>query len=101
MDNPSNNSSSEKTQTEKSSQPKLKKVLTFTDIFLVSLTGMIGSAWLFSALGALNYMGPAAILSWIVAAILFVFMIVTFAELGGLFPYSGGIARYNHYTHGP
>ncbi|MGC9072118.1 MAG: APC family permease, partial [Acidilobus sp.] len=67
---------------------------------MLGITGMIGSAWLFSALGAVGVMGPAAILSWIIAGIFFILMVFSFAELGGVFPFSGSLARYNHYTHG-
>ncbi|MGC9179891.1 MAG: APC family permease [Vulcanisaeta sp.] len=82
------------------SQVRLRRALTLTDYFMLPLTGMIGSGWLFAALGAAGAMGPAAILSWIIAGILFIFMIFPFAELGGLFPFSGSLARYNHYSHG-
>lgn len=67
---------------------------------MLSLTGMVGSGWLFTALGAVGYMGPSAILSWIVAGVLFIFMVYPFAELGSIFPFSGALARYNHYSHG-
>jgi len=82
------------------SQVKLRKFLTLTDIFMLSITGMIGSAWLFSTVGALYYAGPASIFTWIIAGVFFIFMIFGFAELGGLFPFSGSLARYNHYSHG-
>ncbi|MGC9171161.1 MAG: APC family permease [Thermoproteus sp.] len=84
----------------KEEQVKLRRSLTMLDYFMLSLTGMVGSGWLFAALGAAGYMGPAAILSWIIAGIMFIFMVFSFAELGGLFPFSGALARYNHYTHG-
>ena len=80
--------------------PRLRRALTLLDIFMLGITGMIGSAWLFSALGAVGVMGPAAILSWVLAGVLFMVMTFSFAELGGLFPFSGSLARYNHYTHG-
>ncbi|WP_143701223.1 APC family permease [Vulcanisaeta thermophila] len=81
-------------------QVRLRRALTVLDYFMLSLTGMVGSGWLFAALGAAGYMGPAAILSWVIAGILFIFMVFSFAELGGLFPFSGALARYNHYSHG-
>ena len=81
-------------------QVKLRRALTAMDYFMLSITGMIGSAWLFSALGAVGVMGPAALLSWIIAGAFFIFMVFPFAELGGLFPFSGSLARYNHYSHG-
>ena len=71
-----------------------------TDYFMLPLTGMVGSGWLFAVLGASGAMGPASILSWIIAGIFFIFMVFPFAELGGLFPFSGYLARYNHYSHG-
>jgi amino acid transporter len=74
--------------------------LTLLDIFMLGITGMIGSSWLFSALGASGVMGPASLLSWILAGLFFAIMVFGFAELGGLFPFSGSLARYNHYTHG-
>jgi amino acid transporter len=81
-------------------QVRLRRALTLTDYFMLPLTGMVGSGWLFAALGASGAMGPAAILSWIIAGVLFIFMVFPFAELGGLFPFSGSLARYNHYSHG-
>jgi len=80
--------------------PTLRKSLTLLDVFMLGISGMVGSAWLFSALGAVGFMGPAAVLSWIIAGIFFSFMVFGFAELGGLFPFTGSLARYNHYTHG-
>jgi len=84
----------------KEEQVKLRRSLTALDYFMLSLTGMVGSGWLFAALGAAGYMGPAATLSWVVAGAMFIFMVFSFAELGGIFPFSGALARYNHYTHG-
>lgn len=84
-----------------SNQPRLRRSLTAADYFMLSITGMIGSAWLFTPLGGAAGMmgGPAAILSWVIAGLFFIFMVFPFAELGGLFPFSGSLARYNHYSH--
>ena len=81
-------------------QARLRRALTSMDFFMLSFTGMVGSGWLFAVLGASGAMGPASILSWIIAGIFFIFMVFPFAELGGLFPFSGSLARYNHYSHG-
>gem|GEM_PF-6263684 len=72
--------------------PTLRKSLTLLDVFMLGISGMVGSAWLFSALGAVGFMGPAAVLSWIIAGIFFSFMVFGFAELGGLFPFTGSLA---------
>jgi len=49
--------------------------LTLVDYYMLPLTGMVGSGWLFAALGASGAMGPASILSWIIAGIFFIFMV--------------------------
>ncbi|MFB6470585.1 MAG: APC family permease [Vulcanisaeta sp. AZ3] len=82
------------------SQVRLRRSLTMLDYFMLAFTGMVGSGWLFAALGASGAMGPASLLSWVIAGIFFIFMVYPFAELGGLFPFTGSLARYNHYSHG-
>ncbi len=53
-----------------------------TDYFMLAFTGMVGSGWLFAALGASGAMGPASLLSWIIAGVFFIFMVFPpFADL--------------------
>ncbi len=61
---------------------------------------MIGSGWLFGSEGAATAAGPGAILSWIIAGFLMIFVALTFAEIGGMLPKSGGIVRYPQYAYG-
>ncbi|MGH3492632.1 MAG: APC family permease, partial [Sciscionella sp.] len=44
--------------------------------------------------------GPAAVISWAIGAIMFIIIGLTYAELGTMFPHTGGVARYPHYSHG-
>jgi amino acid transporter len=67
---------------------------------MLSLGGIIGSGWLFAAAGALSLAGPAAILAWLIAGILVLFIALVYAELGGMIPRSGAIVRYGGYSHG-
>ncbi|HXY44387.1 MAG TPA: APC family permease [Acidimicrobiales bacterium] len=75
------------------------------DVGLLGLTwasegSIIGSGWLFAALYATEIAGPSAILGWIIATIIIIPLALVHAELGGLFPVSGGTSRYPHYAFG-
>ena len=61
---------------------------------------IIGSGWLFGAQGALANAGPAALVSWAIAAVIIILLALVHAELGGMFPLSGGTARFPHYAFG-
>lgn len=61
---------------------------------------IIGSGWLFGAQGALAQAGPAALISWGIAAVIIILIALVHAELGGMFPISGGTARFPHYAFG-
>lgn len=78
----------------------LKKEMRFIDLTMASLGAIIGSGWLFGALYASQVAGPAAILSWVVGGVAVMLIGLVYAELGGLLPESGSVARYPHYSHG-
>ncbi len=84
----------------KSQDKKLKKALNTWDLYFLSLGGIIGSGWLFSAAAAASTTGPASIISWIIGGVLVLFIALVYAELGGMIPRSGAISRYGHYSHG-
>jgi len=83
-----------------SSDKQLRKSLGKFELLYLSLGGIIGSGWLFASLSTAAYAGGAAILSWIIAGILIMFVGIAYSEIGAAIPKSGGIARYPHYTHG-
>ncbi|TRM90027.1 amino acid permease, partial [Sulfolobus sp. A20-N-G8] len=78
----------------------LRKELSLLDLTFLALGGIIGSAWLFSALSAASVAGPSSVFSWIIGGILMMFIGLAYAELGTAIPKSGGIVRYPHYSHG-
>ena len=72
----------------------------FLGLLWASETSIIGSGWLFGALGAAVIAGPAAILGWILGSVIILVLALVHAELGGLFPVSGGTSRFPHYAFG-
>ncbi len=72
----------------------------FIGLLWASETSIIGSGWLFGALGAATIAGPAAIIGWVLGTVIILFLALVHAELGGLFPVSGGTSRFPHYAFG-
>ncbi len=78
----------------------LKRVLSRSQLLLLSLGAIIGSGWLFSAITADTLAGPASYVSWIVGGLLVLFIALTYAEVATMLPRSGAVVRYPHLTHG-
>ncbi|MGH3444872.1 MAG: APC family permease, partial [Nocardioidaceae bacterium] len=79
---------------------RLKKDFGTIGLLFTAIGSIIGSGWLFSSLNASEQAGPSAIISWIVGTIMFLLIGMSYAELGVMFPRSGGVARYPHYAWG-
>ncbi|QRP48225.1 APC family permease [Amycolatopsis sp. FDAARGOS 1241] len=79
---------------------RLKKHFGPIGLLFTAVGSVIGSGWLFGALDAAELAGPAAIVSWGIGAVMFVLIGMTYAELGTMFPHSGGVARFPHYSFG-
>lgn len=69
-------------------------------ILLLSINGMVGSAWLFGPLYAAKIAGSAAIISWLLGGLATVLIALTFAELSAFLPLAGGMARFPQLSHG-
>ena len=69
-------------------------------LMFTGLGSIIGSGWLFGAWRAAQLAGPGAVYAWIIGAVVILFVAFTYAELGAMFPESGGAVRYGHYSHG-
>jgi amino acid transporter len=65
-----------------------------------SETSIIGSGWLFASMGALVIAGPAAIYGWLIGGFVVAILALIHAELGGMYPVSGGTARFPHLAFG-
>ena len=69
-------------------------------LLFTGVGSIIGSGWLFGALNASILAGPAAILSWAIGGVMIMMIGLTYAELGTMFPVSGGVVRYPNYAFG-
>ena len=83
-----------------SSHNQLYRQVGLIGLLWASEGSIIGSGWLFGAQGALATAGPAALLSWGIAAVIVIVLALVHAELGGMFPIAGGTARFPHYSFG-
>jgi amino acid transporter len=81
-------------------RPGLRREIGFVGLLWASGGSIIGSGWLFGAQGALAAAGPAALISWGIGAIAIFLLALPHAELGGMWPVSGGTGRFPHYAFG-
>ena len=78
----------------------LKREMGFIGATWASETSIIGSGWLFGAFLAAQAAGTAALLGWIIAGVIVIILALVHAELGGMYPVSGGTARFPHFAFG-
>ena len=78
----------------------LKREIGLIGLLWASMGSIIGSGWLFGAQEALIAAGPAAIISWLIGGAAILVLALVHAELGGMYPVSGGTARFPHYAFG-
>jgi len=83
-----------------STATSIRREVRGTALLFTALGSIIGSGWLFGAWRAAQLAGPGAIYAWIIGAVIILFVALTFAELGAMFPESGGSVRYGLYSHG-
>jgi amino acid transporter len=82
------------------SDRKLRRSMSLTQALFLSVGSIIGSGWLFAALGAASYAGPAAIVSWVVGGVFVIFIALSWSEVSAMLPRTGGLVRYPQLTHG-
>jgi amino acid transporter len=78
----------------------LKRELGLVGATWASETSIIGSGWLFGALYAAQAVGGAAVLAWAIAGVVVIVLALCHAELGAMYPVSGGTARFPHFAFG-
>lgn len=69
-------------------------------LMFTGLSSIIGSGWLFGGWHAAQLAGTGAIWAWVIGAAIILTIALCYAELGAMFPESGGTVRYSHYSHG-
>ena len=90
----------ERVRTSSAEHKGLRREVGFIGLIWASEGSIIGSGWLFGAQGALGTAGPAAIISWGIGGAAILVLALVHAELGGMYPVSGGTARFPHYAFG-
>jgi amino acid transporter len=78
----------------------LKRELGLIGAAWASETSIIGSGWLFAPLTAALLVGGAAVLDWVIAGVIVIVLALCHAELGAMYPVSGGTARFPHFAFG-
>ncbi|HET6154396.1 MAG TPA: APC family permease [Marmoricola sp.] len=78
----------------------LKRHVGIIGLLFASVGSIIGSGWLFGALNASTAAGPAAIISWALGGVMILLIALVYAELGTMFPLSGGVVRFPHMSFG-
>lgn len=79
---------------------RLKRHIGTVSLLFTAVGSIIGSGWLFGAMNAAQQAGPASIISWLIGAVMILFIGLTYAELGTMFPLSGGVVRFPHFAFG-
>lgn len=69
-------------------------------LLMISINGMVGSAWLFAPMYAAKIAGSSAIIAWLIGGFATAVIALTFAELSTLFPVAGGTAQIPQMSHG-
>jgi amino acid transporter len=78
----------------------LKREMGLVGATWASETSIIGSGWLFGSYFAAAAVGSAALICWVLAGIAVIILALVHAELGGMYPVSGGTARFPHFAFG-
>jgi amino acid transporter len=78
----------------------LRRDVGFFGLLWISAGTTLGSGWLFGAFVAVTIAGPAALIAWLIGSLIMVLLALVHAELGGMFPESGGTGRYPHHAFG-
>jgi len=78
----------------------LRRDVGFFGLLWISAGTTLGSGWLFGAFVALTIAGPAALIGWLLGALFMAPLALVYAELGAMFPESGGPGRFAHHAFG-
>lgn len=78
----------------------LNRRFTPLHLLMLSINGMVGSAWLFAPLYAAKIAGTGSIIAWVIGGLATAVIALTFAELSVLMPVAGGTAQIPQLTHG-
>lgn len=78
----------------------LKRHIGPLGLTFISVSGVIGSGWIFGPLIAAQIAGPAALVSWAIGGFGMLVLALSYAEISSIIPVAGGIARLPAFSHG-
>lgn len=79
---------------------QLQRRIGLVGLTFAAFTGMVGSGWLFGPMLTAQLAGPAALVAWVIGGVAMFLLALSFAEVSGLLPLAGGVARIPHFSHG-
>jgi amino acid transporter len=79
---------------------RLRRDIGVIGLLFTAVGSIIGSGWLFGALRASQIAGPASILAWCIGGVMIMLIGLCYAELGAMFPVSGGVVRFPQFSFG-
>ena len=81
-------------------EKKMKGVLSFKVILLVTINSIMGTGiWFLTSSGA-QHAGPASLISWGILSLISVYIAMCFSELTSMFPKAGGVYEFAKQTYG-
>jgi basic amino acid/polyamine antiporter, APA family len=81
-------------------EKKMKGVLSFKVILLITINSIMGTGiWFLTSAGA-KHAGPASLLSWGILSLVSVYIAMCFGELVSMFPKAGGVYEFAKQTYG-
>jgi basic amino acid/polyamine antiporter, APA family len=81
-------------------QKKMKGVLSFKVILLVTINSIMGTGiWFLISAGA-KHAGPASLISWGILSIISIYIAMCFSELTAMFPKAGGVYEFAKQSYG-
>ena len=78
----------------------LRRDVGFFGLLWISAGTTLGSGWLFGAFVAVTIAGPAALIGWVLGSVFMAPLALVYAELGAMFPESGGPGRFANHAFG-
>ena len=79
---------------------RLRRHIGTIGLLFTAVGSIVGSGWLFGALNAAEIADPGAVLVWAIGGVMIMLIGLCYAELGTMFPVSGGVIRFPHYAFG-
>lgn len=84
-----------------SKKSRLHRELGKKELIIIGIGGAVGTGVLFGTAGMTAVAGPGVILAWLIGALMYLTVGLTYVDLSYLYPEEGGPSRYSLYTFGP